>query len=146
MAVSSVAQNLAADLLNRIDRLLLEGESAGLPLEVEPQRSALFDLFVTADAMGGLDADSELDLSSDGIARLLVDRWGLARSVGPDALARPSALPAEQLKRMQTLWSFMRMWMEWTYAWSRWSEFHQPSIAHEMPSGVPDAPPRNNAP
>jgi hypothetical protein len=20
----------------------------------------------------------------------------------------------------------MRMWMEWTYAWDRWAEFHQP--------------------
>ena len=26
---------------------------------------------------------------------------------------------------MRLLWSVMRMWMEWTYAWQRWAEFHQ---------------------
>jgi len=25
---------------------------------------------------------------------------------------------------MRMLWSFLRMWMEWAYAWERWSEFH----------------------
>jgi hypothetical protein len=27
--------------------------------------------------------------------------------------------------KMRLLWSLMRMWMEWTYAWERWPEFHQ---------------------
>jgi hypothetical protein len=33
-------------------------------------------------------------------------------------------LHPEHLARMRMLWSLMRMWMEWTYAWGRWPEFH----------------------
>jgi hypothetical protein len=29
------------------------------------------------------------------------------------------------MNRMRSLWSMMRMWMEWTYAWDRWEEFHR---------------------
>ena len=29
------------------------------------------------------------------------------------------------LQKMRSLWSIMRMWMEWTYAWQRWPEFHR---------------------
>jgi hypothetical protein len=25
------------------------------------------------------------------------------------------------------------MWMEWTYAWQRWDEFHKPSTPHRTP-------------
>jgi hypothetical protein len=31
------------------------------------------------------------------------------------------------LKRLKLLSSFIRMWMEWTYAWQRWHEFHDES-------------------
>ena len=35
-----------------------------------------------------------------------------------------TALPPAQLSKLRVLWAFMRMWMEWTYAWQRWNEFH----------------------
>ena len=34
-------------------------------------------------------------------------------------------MPADQLAKMRLLWSVMRMWMEWDYAWERWAEFHK---------------------
>lgn len=36
-----------------------------------------------------------------------------------EAQAMQTRLPAEQLERMRLLWSVMRMWMEWSYAWQR---------------------------
>jgi len=35
-----------------------------------------------------------------------------------------SKLAPEHLSKMRLLWSFLRLWMEWQYAWSRWTEFH----------------------
>jgi len=60
------------------------------------------------------------------VARELAARWNLSRDMGGQ-LDRPSSLPPEQLGRLRLLWSFMRMWMEWTYAWQRWDEFHNQS-------------------
>ena len=40
--------------------------------------------------------------------------------------AAANILPAaDQLAKMRLLWSVMRMWMEWDYAWERWDEFHK---------------------
>ena len=39
----------------------------------------------------------------------------------------------EQLAKVRLLWSFMRMWMEWTYAWKRWDEFHTQSSPRHAP-------------
>jgi hypothetical protein len=44
--------------------------------------------------------------------------------VAQESVARQARLPPEQLAQMRALWSFLRMWMEWTYAWQRWREFH----------------------
>ena len=118
------SQTLAADLVDHIEELLLKSESAGQPMELDPQRSRLFELFVMADAAGFLVEDAQHDLSSDGIARTLASRWDLASAVGP-AFTQPSKLPPAQFARMRLLWSFMRLWMEWTYAWKRWEEFHE---------------------
>jgi len=79
-----------------------------------------------ADAAGFLQPDAEPDLSCDGIARELAARWDLARSLG-GALPPPDTLEPKQLRSLRLLWSFMRLWMEWTYAWQRWEEFHKPS-------------------
>ena len=38
-------QTLAADLLNRLDALILDAERQTKPLELEPYRSELFELF-----------------------------------------------------------------------------------------------------
>jgi len=77
------------------------------------------------DAAGFLEEGAAHDLTCDGIARDLASRWKLASRIGAD-ISHPSSLPPEQLKRLRLLWSFMRMWMEWTYAWGRWHEFHKP--------------------
>ena len=67
----------------------------------------------------------------------LVAEYGILKKAYPketkaDALAdvaqasvsRQEKLPTESLGRMRMLWSFLRMWMEWGYAWERWPEFH----------------------
>jgi hypothetical protein len=121
----SPAASLAADLVDRVEELLLAVEKSGQPLEIDPQRSRLFELFVMADAGGFLAEDAARDLSCDGIGRELASRWDLSRNIVPGA-TNLSGLPAGQLSKLRLLWAFMRMWMEWTYAWQRWDEFHGP--------------------
>lgn len=128
---------MAREILRGIDNLIVEAQNETRPLEVDPYRSRLFEFFVTADGAGLISDDQttklqenfdgpldDNDLSADSLCRLLARRWGL------DAAARESAamqtrLPKDQLERMRLLWSVMRMWMEWSYAWRRWSEFHE---------------------
>ncbi len=113
---------LARELTDQIEQLILSAESANVPLEIDPQRRQLFDLFVQADAAGFLADDAPMDLSCDAIAKDLAGRWDL-RNLGA-AVAHPTSLPPAQLARLRVLWSFMRLWMEWSYAWQRWAEFH----------------------
>lgn len=127
MSTSNPGIKLAADVVDQIEELLLTAEGANQPVEVEPHRDRLFELFVLADASGFMVEDSDPDLTCDGIGRELATRWELAKHMGGVAkgsLPNPSQMPAEQLVKMRLLWSFMRMWMEWTYAWRRWNEFH----------------------
>ncbi|MGQ0633288.1 MAG: hypothetical protein ACT4QC_01650 [Planctomycetaceae bacterium] len=119
------AASLAGDLVDQVEDLLLAVERSGQPLEVDPHRSRLFELFVMADAGGFLAEEATHDLSCDGVGRELAARWDLARNITPDA-TNLGALPAGQLSKLRLLWAFMRMWMEWTYAWQRWDEFHRP--------------------
>lgn len=119
----SVQNILANEILDRVENLLLTAEKETRPLELEPYRGSLFELFVTAEAAGYVLEEAEPDLSSDGISRELARRWGLT-DAARDAFAQQTKLPSEHLSRMRLLWSFMRMWMEWTYAWQRWPEFH----------------------
>jgi hypothetical protein len=123
MAQVSVTQDLASDLIQRIQAHVAEAESAEKPLELDPFRSQLFELFVMADAAGFLDEGSEVDLTSDAIGRLLAQEWNLAEMT-QKSLDSQSRLPSEHLSKMRMLWSFMRLWMEWSYAWQRWNEFH----------------------
>lgn len=134
--ISDIQRTVARDILRGIDKLVQEAEAATRPLEVDPYRSRLFEFFVTADGAGLViddatvavnqdpddDAD-EQDLSADGLCRLLAQRWGLDMAARESA-ALQTRLPKEQLERMRLLWSLMRMWMEWSYAWRRWAEFH----------------------
>ncbi len=135
-SVGEIQRTVARDILRGIDKLLLDAESVTRPLEVDPYRSRLFEFFVTADGAGlivddatvgvnaGLDDDAdERDLSADGLCRLLAERWGLDMAAR-ESVAQQTRLPKEQLERMRLLWSLMRMWMEWSYAWRRWNEFH----------------------
>ncbi|HTI51607.1 MAG TPA: hypothetical protein VL475_11670 [Planctomycetaceae bacterium] len=122
---SSPGAALAHDLVDQIEELLLTAQRAGEPIEIDPHRARLFELFVMADATGFLEEGGAIDLSCDGIGRDLSTRWDLAKAMGPGGLAQAASLPPQQLAKVRLLWSFMRMWMEWTYAWKRWGEFHQ---------------------
>jgi hypothetical protein len=125
---------VADDILNGVEILLMEARGSTQPLEVDPCRSRLFEMFVTADGAqlvrddreSGLseETDDPTDLSADGICRSLARRWGLDMAAR-ESTASQSRLPPEQLEQMRLLWSVMRMWMEWSYAWRRWEEFHQ---------------------
>lgn len=94
------------------------------PLEIDPFRGELFKLFVTAHGAGYTAEGAEPDLTADGVCRELALRWGLTMAAR-DAVAQQSRLPPDQLAKMRLLWSLLRMWMEWTYAWDRWDEFHE---------------------
>ena len=124
MEQTSLEPSLAENLLTQLERLVLECEREGQPLEVDPQRSRLFELFVMADAAGFLSDNAAHDLTADGVCRELAERWGLAAATR-EAVSQQTKLPPEHLSRMRLLWALMRMWMEWTYAWQRWPEFHR---------------------
>ena len=127
---TSLEPSLARSIIEQIDRVVREAEEAGRPLEIDPYRGRLFELFVMADAADLLKepvkkADLQTnDLTADGLCRALAERWNLA-DAARESFTSQSRLPPEHLARMRLLWSVMRMWMEWTYAWQRWPEFHQ---------------------
>ena len=116
--------NLASRIVDRIEELIFQAERETKPLEIDPIRGELFELFVTAHGASYTDEDSDPDLTAEGLCRLLGSRWGLA-DAAKSAVAISGRLDPEQLSKMRLLWSVMRMWMEWTYAWNRWPEFHQ---------------------
>ena len=114
---------LAGDIVDRIESLLLDAEATTRPLELDPYRGKLFELFVTAHAAGLLVEGGEADLTADGISGHLASRWNLA-DVAQASVSRQEKLRTKSLGRMRMLWSFLRMWMEWGYSWDRWPEFH----------------------
>lgn len=122
------AQTLARDLLDRLDALILDAERQTKPLELEPYRSQLFELFVIADASGLMRDGSIPDLSPEGLSRELGGRWGLTNAAQTSQQSL-NKMSAEHLAKMRLLWSFLRMWMEWQYAWRRFPEFHDPLSA-----------------
>lgn len=128
-----IQRAVAGDILDGIETLLLEARDANKPLEIDPYRARLFELFVTADGAqlvrddreSGLANENDLtDLSADGICHALARRWGLDMAAR-ESTASQSRMAPDQLEQMRLLWSVMRMWMEWSYAWRRWQEFHQ---------------------
>ena len=129
---SEVSRSVARDILDSLEQVIQEAQKNSKPLEVEPYRSRLFEFFVTADGAGLIASDAESavgddsdesDLSADGLCRSLARRWGLDMAAR-ESVAQQSKIPADNLEQMRLLWSVMRMWMEWTYAWGRWHEFH----------------------
>ena len=129
----TVQRAVACDILDGIETLLLEARDANKPLEIDPYRARLFELFVTADGAqlvrddresGMADENDLTDLSADGICHTLARRWGLDMAAR-ESTASQSRMTPDQLEQMRLLWSVMRMWMEWSYAWRRWQEFHQ---------------------
>jgi len=127
---TSLEPSLAKSIIEQIDRVVREAEEAGRPLELDPYHGQLFELFVMADAADLLKVPTKKadlqtnDLTADGLCRALAERWNLA-DAARESFTSQSRLPPEHLARMRLLWSVMRMWMEWTYAWQRWPEFHQ---------------------
>ena len=120
---------LASQIVEHVDELISQALRENKPLEIDPVRSRLFELFVTADGAGYLSEGSDPDLTADSFCKLLAERWGLD-AAAQESVSRQEKIPQEHLAKMRGLWSFLRMWMEWTYAWSRWKEFHK-----ESPSG-----------
>lgn len=121
---STNGSSLAQSLVRQLDDVIQSAVAENRPLEVDPARGQLFELFVTADGAGYLREDADPDLTADQLCKLLAARWGLD-SVAQESVARQERLPPEHLAKMRALWSFLRLWMEWTYAWQRWEEFHQ---------------------
>lgn len=115
---------LIQTVIDRLQLIIEQAEAETKPLEMDPFRSQLFELFVMADGAAMLDDKLEPNLTSDSIAKILAERWQL-RSAAVESMQQASPLAQESLSRMRLLWAFLRMWMEWTYAWQRWSEFHQ---------------------
>lgn len=114
---------LVISIVDQIDAILLAAEEKTEPIEIDPYRDQLFELFVTAEAAEGMDEDSEVDMNADFLCHQLSLRWGLTDATRQSVEAQ-TKLPPEQLAKMRLLWSLMRMWMEWSYAWERWAEFH----------------------
>ena len=121
--VSAASRELANDIIQRVAKLVGEAEAETKPLELDPYRGQLFELFVMADAAGFVSADADIDLTADNLCRELAKLWGLT-SATQDAVESQAKLPPEHLSKMRTLWSVLRLWMEWDYAWKRWEEFH----------------------
>lgn len=129
-------QTLATDLLNRLDATILDAEQQTKPLELEPYRSQLFELFVIADASGLMRDGSTPDLTPEGLSRELGARWGLT-TAAQTSQQQLNKMSPEHLSKMRLLWSFLRMWMEWQYAWSRYAEFHdRPTTPHPVTSAA----------
>lgn len=115
--------NTIRKILDRVEDVMLEAAKATRPLELDPAREELFQLFVESYRAGLINDDLEHNLTADGLCAALSTRWGLKDTV-QDTMKQQGPLTSDQLAQMRSLWSVMRMWMEWTYAWSRWSEFH----------------------
>ena len=144
--IGEIQRTVAKDILRGIENLIKEAESATRPLEIDLYRSRLFEFFVTADGAGlipdeqsipvkpSTDEDQENVLSSDNLCRILAQRWGLDMAAR-EAAATQTRMGQEQVERMRLLWSVVRMWMEWSYAWKRWAEFHD-STSHTIEKSV----------
>lgn len=123
MSQSTSEEHFRENIINQIDAILRSCEESRRPLEVDPARGELFELFALADRSGALVEDSPNDLTAGVLCKALAERWGL-KTATENWLHQNTSLGAEQLARMRSLWSLLRLWMEWTYAWQRWEEFH----------------------
>lgn len=111
-------------IVDRVAMVLEDAERTARPVEHDPHRGQLFEAFVTADAAGLLDRESSPNLVADELFRRIGERWGLSDAARSSAESQQQLSP-EHRARMRVLWSAVRMWMEWQYAWDRWPEFHQ---------------------
>lgn len=128
-AAGSSQSALVKSILQRIESIVEEAEKAVRPLELDPYRGQLFELFVTADGAGILDEDCDDGLAADQLTRKLAERWNLRDALSSATSGETSGFNKENMARMRLLWSLLRMWMEWSYAWQRWPEFHDTPAA-----------------
>jgi len=126
--------SLQEDILRQLTRVLEAAQQEVRPLELDPARTELFSLFVTAHGAGFLEEESPIDLTADELCKRLAQRWGLDQAAQQSVTAQQK-MQGEDLARMRLLWSLMRMWMEWTYAWQRWEEFHPPAEGSQNAPG-----------
>ena len=118
----------------RVAAVLEECEAKTRPPEVPPFRDTLFTLFARSHG-AGLTGEAG-PLSADALLRSLADRWGLRAALSaPEAGGTPAetggdspspgpSLGSGHVGKVRLMWSLLRMWMDWEYAWSRWPEFH----------------------
>jgi hypothetical protein len=123
MTANLTPQSLSDRLLVRLLNLLNDADAQTKPLEHDPYRGQLFELFVTAQGAGYLEDGSTPDFRPEGLVRALGEKWGLTQAA-KDSTEAQSAMAQDNLRKMRLLWSLSRMWMEWDYAWRRWDEFH----------------------
>lgn len=67
-AENSPKHPLAEQIVDQVEALVAEAETAGQPIEVDPYRKQLFELFVTAEGAGYVVDGGDPDLTSDGSA------------------------------------------------------------------------------
>jgi len=123
MSENQSHSELQAEIIGQVDAIVRGSEERSRPLEMDPARGELFELFVKADRAGLTRDESEPDLSADGLCAELSKLWGL-KTAAQNSAQQQTQLSVEHLARMRSLWSVMRMWMEWTYAWQRYRDFH----------------------
>ncbi len=142
----SVGQSVARDIVKSIDTLIQEAIQATRPMEVDPFRSRLFELFVTADGAGLIRDDRETpvaedsddfespDLSADSLLKNLASPLGLdsdlprIRGLPETSRPRPARTHASPLVRHSNV-DGMDLRME-TLA-----EFHQQVPSCEVEGG-----------
>ena len=95
---------------------LEEAVAKDRPLELDPARGRLFEVFERAYGAGLTGEDGPL--GPDELTRLVGHRWGLDESAKA-ATADQKKLDPADVSKMRVLWSLLRMWMEWDYAWNR---------------------------
>ena len=139
---SIAQQKLIHDLINRVETVIFEAEKKHRAIETEPHRGNLFEVFVMAEGAGLL-GDEEPNLDADKLVAVLAERWGLKQQAVDVMVNRAADLGPEKLSKMRLLLAVIRMWMEWTYAWNRWQEFHGGKPVEE-PSPTPEADDNND--
>lgn len=120
---------LISHLVDRAETVIKAAEAANYPLEMDPFRAQLFDIFALAEASGLL-IEMEPHLQADALAEKLSERWNL-KAIGEAGLKLSATSNDPVMRRVQLLWSACRLWMAWTYAWERWDFYHSDAPADE---------------
>ncbi len=124
--------SLITHLVDRAETVIKAAEAANYPLEMDPYRAQLFDIFALAEASGLL-IEMGPHLQADALAERLSERWNL-KAIGEAGLKLSATSNDPVMRRVQLLWSACRLWMAWTYAWERWDFYHSDAPAADAPA------------